>query len=101
MKSKMGRCTYCGRWTRIAEKEDGSWRCVGGCEEAHFEPEKEWSVGKYSKAIGAGVGGAISTVLLWAVSVVMPDLKIPVEVSAALTTLVTALLVYAFPANTT
>ena len=52
-----------------------------------------------NKALGATLGGAISVIGIWAIHVAFPDLVIPPEVAAAITTVVSAALVYFAPAN--
>ena len=48
-----------------------------------------------NKAVAAGLGGAVSVVLVWAVG--LTGVVIPAEVSSAFTTIVAALLTYYVP----
>jgi hypothetical protein len=48
-----------------------------------------------NNSTGAGtVGGAISVILLWLLASYDPDFQVPVEVGAAITTVVSALCAY-------
>ena len=53
-------------------------------------------MGRYAKAIGTGLAGAITTIAIWAITQ-GTDIEIPIEVAGAIFTIVSAVVTYLVP----
>lgn len=54
---------------------------------------------KNSKAIGAGVGAAIASLVVWGLSLIPGVVEIPAGVEAAIAVIITTLITWVAPAN--
>lgn len=61
--------------------------------------KKDAAMKKNSKAIGAGVGVAIASLVVWGLSLIPGVVDIPAGVEAAIAVIITTLITWVAPAN--